>query len=341
MMHVLNVVTTAENTFFSNQVESLERLGVSTRTVTIPGARPGWTPVSSEGRSPLDYLRAYPEVLRQSFDSYDLVHANFGLTAPLALAQPRLPVVLTLWGSDLFGRYGRVSRWCARHCDAVVVMSPEMATALDVSCHVIPHGVDLDRFAPRPQQAAIAAIGWDPEAAHVLFPYPAGREVKNFPRARRIVRAARERLDSPVELHVLSGVPHDQVPTYMNAVDALVLTSHHEGSPNVVKEAMACNLPVVSTDVGDVRRRLQDVSPSVVADEDASLVEGLVGILEDGQRSNGRQAAAAVGLERMASRLYRVYESVVDGATGSPDAADTIGGPSALESRVGASGEDG
>ncbi len=325
-MRVLNLVTTAENTFFRHQVESLERMGVTETTVSIPGSRPGWSDIGGDGRTPLHYLRAYPTVLRRSFGPYDLLHANFGLTAPLALAQPRLPVVLTLWGSDLFGRYGVASRWCARRCDAVIVMSEEMAAALDVPCHVIPHGVDLERFAPRPQSEALPDVGWRHDARHVLFPYPPSRGVKNYPRARRVVEAARERVDDPVELHAVSGVPHRRIPDYMNAADVLLLASDREGSPNVVKEAMACNLPVVSTDVGDVRGRLAGTSPSAVGETEDELVDALVDVLDAGERSDGRAAVADVGLERTARRIYEVYESVAGdrreaATTGVDDAA--------------------
>jgi glycosyltransferase involved in cell wall biosynthesis len=251
-------------------------------------------------------------VFRKSFDDYDLLHANYGLTAPMALAQPKLPVVLTLWGSDLLGEYGWLSQRCARHCDAVVVMSDEMADELDVTCHVIPHGVDCQRFSPAPPAVARDQVGWDGNARHVLFPYPPSREVKDYPRAERVVEAASERIDAPVELQTLFGVDHDDMSTYYNAADVLLLPSKSEGSPNSVKEAMACNLPVVSTDVGDVGERLAGVAPSHVCTSDEELVDGLVDVLSDPRRSNGRQAARDVSLERMGERLRAVYDTVLE-----------------------------
>jgi len=92
--------------------------------------------------------------------------------------QPNLPVVLSLWGTDLMGRYGPVGEWCARHCEEVVVMSEEMATYLDRDVSVIPHGVNLDTFQPRPKREARAELGWAADEYHVLFPYPPTREVK-------------------------------------------------------------------------------------------------------------------------------------------------------------------
>jgi glycosyltransferase involved in cell wall biosynthesis len=260
-----------------------------------------------------DYLRYLPMVLRQVSDEYDLVHANYGLTGPYALLQRHLPVVLSLWGSDLFGPFGPLSRWCARGARETVVMSPAMADALGTDCHVVPHGVDLSLFRPRPQAEARAELGWADDRHHVLFPYGTRREEKDYPRAERVVAAADDRLDATVVLQQVTGLPHEVLPTYMNAADALLLTSRREGSPNSVKEALACNLPVVSTDVGDVRERLEGVTPSRVCTGDRELVEGLVAVLADGGRSDGRRAAREVSLDRMGERLLEVYRTALDG----------------------------
>lgn len=306
-MRVLSLVTNHRATFYRNQVASLESLGVECTTVAVPGgARQGR---DSDSRSPVDYARFYRRVLARSIGDFDLVHANYGLTAPFALAQPVRPVVLSLWGSDVYGRYRPLSLWCARRCDAVVVMSDRMAAAVDAPSVVIPHGVDVETFAPRPRTEAREAVGWRDDARHVLFPYPPSRPVKNYPRARRVVERAQSRLDGPVELHTISGVPHECVATYMNAADALVLTSAHEGSPNVVKEALACNLPVVSTDVGDVRERLSGVSTSFVRSDDDGLVEALVTVLDRRERSNGRAHVETLSVERVGERILAVYEA--------------------------------
>jgi glycosyltransferase involved in cell wall biosynthesis len=320
-MQVLNVVPNPESRFFEQQVEALEAAGIEQTTVPVPGQRTQ-TNETTTTRSVTDYLRLHPAVFRRSFGEYDLIHANYGLTAPAALTQPRLPVVLSLWGSDLMGKYGRLSTLCAKHADAVIVMSDEMAALLDRECHVIPHGVDFDRFQPMPKQQARERVSWDTDGTHILFPYPKTRDVKDYPRAKQVVESARERLDSDPTLHTLTSVPHEQMPYYMNASDALLLTSKREGSPNSVKEALACNLPVVTTDVGDVRKRLDGVDPSFVCRSDADLVDGLCHVLRRGERSNGREAVRSLSLSRMATRIESVYRTVLETDTDSHTTAN-------------------
>lgn len=309
-MRVLNLVTNEQARFFGQQRATLRALGVDETTLTVPGDHSYDNGATNE-RSAFDYLKFLPRVVRRSFGGYDIVHANYGLTAPHALAQVRLPVVLSLWGSDLIGEYGWLARACSRLADAVVVMSDRMAEELGQPCHVIPHGVDLDLFEPMPTDDARAELGWDADASHVLFPYPPGRGVKDYPRAERVVERVRDRTDDEVAFHTVSGEPHERMPLYMNAADVLLLTSRHEGSPNAVKEALACNLPVVATDVGDVPERLDGVSHSRVARSDAELVDGVAAAIRSGERSNGRGAAEEVSTEKTGARLLSVYEEVL------------------------------
>lgn len=300
-------LTNARTSFYRQQVRAVERYDVDYTTIEVPG-REG----RDDHRSPLDYLRFWRPFRDALSDRYDLVHANFGLTAPYALTQRSLPVVLTLWGNDLYGPVSPVSKFSARFCDEVIVMADVMAEGLGQDCHVIPHGVDLERFQPKSRDAARRTVGWDDEAAHVMFPYRVERDEKDFPRARRVVDRVDRRIDRPVELNVVTGVPHDRFYTYLNAADCLLLTSKMEGSPNVVKESLACNLPVVATDVGDVRERLDGVDPSGVGRTDAELVDELETVLERGERSNGREVVRELSIENTGRRIVDVYEQALD-----------------------------
>jgi len=306
-MRVLQLVPSADSTAYRGQVRALRAYGVDCATLAVPGEH---DPGENESRSPRDYLRHLASAVRVR-RRFDVVHANQGIVAPTAIALAGLPTVVSLWGTDLYGTIGPLSRVCARLADEVVVMSAAMADELGTDCRVIPHGVDTDRFRPWDRRAARAELGWD-DGHHVLFPYARERTVKNYPRAERVVDAAAARLDADVSLHAVTGVPHERMPTYYAAADALLLVSDHEGSPNAVKEALACNLPVVSTPVGDVPERLDGVDPSGTATSDAGLAKALAAVLARGERSNGREQVRELSRERTARELAAVYREVAD-----------------------------
>lgn len=305
-MRVLSLATNGRSRFYQQQIERLRDRGHAVDMMVIPQSDSG------ESRSVVAYARYYVRALAATPRGYDVVHANYGLTAPPAVVQPFAPTVVSLWGSDLMGRYGSVSRTACRFADAVVVMSEEMSALAGLDCHVIPHGVNMDLFRPLPRGFARSAVEWDPDHHHVLFPYSRDRAVKDFPRARRIVDAVNETVERPVELHTINGVPHDRMPLYFNAADALLLTSQREGSPNAVKEALACDCPVVATDVGDVADRLDGVFNTAVGDDDDELARRLAAILASGARPDGHASVAPLGIERQIDKLVEVYRSVAD-----------------------------
>jgi len=166
-MDVLTLTAYADAPFMVQQMDALEERGVSFTTMSVAGEIDAET-----DRSPVDYIRTVPEIIREAGNGYDLIHAHYGLTGPIALAQLRKPVVLSLWGSDVHGPVAPVSRASAPLCDEVVVMSEEMRAALGRDCRVIPDGVDLKTFRPEPQERARVRVGWDDDedAYEVLFP---------------------------------------------------------------------------------------------------------------------------------------------------------------------------
>ena len=297
-------VATSDRSFFTQQVEALEAQGVECTTVTVPRPDEG-------GRGPREYAQFYAQTVREAVDGHDLVHANYGLVGPLALAPPVRPVVLTLWGSELLGDRGWLDRWsrfAATHSDAVVVPTEHLAAELDAPHDLVPFGVDTDLFRPIDRETARERVGWDDDRRHVLFPYDPARDVKDYPRAERVVG----QLGDDVMLETVSGVPYEEMPYYMNASDALLVTSSHESGPMVVKEAAACNVPVVSTDVGFVDEVLDGVTDSHVAGTDTALVDALDGILRAGGRSDGRATVDTLGVDRMAEELVGVYRRALD-----------------------------
>ena len=308
---LMKVLQLANNNppFHTQQVEGLRDRGVDLDVLMVGGSF-DIGDEAEQRRSPWDYLRFYPRVLRHVLQGYDLVHANYGLTAPFALAQPvRTPVVLTLWGSDL-EHWPRLSTLCSRLSNRVIVMNDEMVSRVPGESVVIPFGVDLDLFEPIDRQAARERLGWKTDDYHALFPYAKSRPVKNYPLAERVVKQANDVVDGRIHLHAINDVAHDEMPYYYNASNVLLLTSHNEGSPTSVKEAMACNLPIVSLDVGDVRKRLSAVDGSFVCEDESQLVEKTVETVRDYDRTAGRSHADEFSFENSIGEILEVYRSV-------------------------------
>ena len=282
--------------FVKSQADSLAALGCENTLYEIRG----W-------HSSLDYFRAMGEIPRVAREcGAEVVHAHYGLSGAAA-TRVRAPLVVSFCGDDLLGRpdaHGRltlksralipVSRHAARRADAVIVKSEEMKRVIgDVpAVNVIPNGVDLARFAPQPRAAARAALGWRDGGHILLFAADPHEERKNWPLAEG-TRAALAARGLDVRLESVYGRPQADMVRAMNAADLLLLPSFHEGSPNVVKEAMAVGLPVVAAPVGDCTERLRDVSPSWVVERTVSaFADAAATVLAGAMRSNGREVIA-------------------------------------------------
>ena len=314
-MNVLQLTAKAEATYVTNQVQALADLGVESDVVEVPGG------AGSDGRSPFDYLRFCRIVRDELSTRHDLVHANFGLTIPGAIAQRRVPVVTSLVGTDLMGRYGGATKQLTRFCDEVIVVNDEMRDLVPGDAHVIPYGIDVQMFRPMDRTSARKKIGWPTDRYCVLFPYSTERPVKNYKLAERVVEMASEQLGEEIELRSITGLDYSLIPAYMNAADTLLLTSHREGSPSTVKEALACNTPVVATPVGDVPARLSRVDHCATSDSVVELAEALCDAVTARERPNGRDAVRDATLERMGERILNVYERTVERPMSSVEAS--------------------
>jgi len=302
-------------TFVRSQVESLGRLGVTNRLYEIEG----W-------KSAMRYVRAWSELPALARREHaDLVHAHYGLSGAAAM-RVTAPLVVSFCGDDVLGRPDRngaitaksrllvrLSLAAARRADAVIVKSEEMRRCLPplADVEVIPNGVDLARFTPLPRAEARRRLGWEGSGAVLLFAANPNEPRKNFPLALEVERRLRER-GHPVQLVAVHGRPQDEMALAMSAADVLLLPSLHEGSPNVVKEAMAAALPVVAAPVGDCAERLLGVTPgAVVAREPEAFVAAVEAVLATGGRSNGRERIAPLELSVVAKRVLAVYERVL------------------------------
>ena len=139
---------------------------------------------------------------------------------------------------------------------------------------------------------------------------------KRLPLAEETVKRL-QAMGTPAKLHVMTETPHIEVPIWLNASDALLLTSMHEGSPNIVKEALACNRPVVSVDVGDVKERLEGIKGCYIGLPDSEdLARKLTMVAKGPEIVESREKMKKLSIEAVAGRLLRVYESVMKSKAG-------------------------
>jgi len=243
--------------------------------------------------------------------------------------QARTPVIITFHGSDLQGirdTKGRVtlaghilkwvSRFVAQRADEVIIVSEHMQRYLPSRAyHVIPAGIDTQLFRPLDQDEARRQLGL-PLAKHiVLFVGDPQRPEKRYWLAEAVMDQIRSRLPS-AQLVVASGVPHSKMPLYMNASDALLVTSSSEGSPVAVREALACNLPVVSVDVGDLRYRIGAVSGCVLCENDQpqTIAQALETVLRRKERIAGQDILSEMDEGLLIHKVIGVYRQALSKA---------------------------
>jgi teichuronic acid biosynthesis glycosyltransferase TuaC len=256
----------------------------------------------------------------------DVVHAHFGtMTALFCWLFADVPLVITFRGTDLNpdpsisrirGLMGRTfSRIAAAGAARNICVTEELKRRLWLGKYktvVMPGSVNPELFRPIPREEARAILGWNLDAPVVLF--NAGRfpKIKRPDLATAAVQQAKYSVPD-IQLFMLDGdVDPDRMPIIYSAADCLVVTSDHEGSPTVVREAMACNLPIVSVNVGDVAERIRnDVHSQVVGRDPQAIGAAIASTLVRGQRSNGREAVMEISEDRVARQLRELYEGVL------------------------------
>ena len=250
----------------------------------------------------------------------DVVHAHYsicGYVASLAMIcikhKPKL--VVSILGSfpTKSKKWRMVKFFVQKVWDKTIVKSQRTARQLKENVEIIPNGVNLDVFTPKDYASARKELGLCSDKKHVIWCSNPERPEKNFVLAQRAVDRIKDEYKA-VLLPIYSKTPQE-VATYMNAADCLLLTSVQEGSPNVIKEAMACNCPIVTTDVGDVYERLMGLDgcyilPETPMNAEKELAELLIKALTFGQRTAGREKIINDQLttQQIAKRIIACYE---------------------------------
>jgi glycosyltransferase involved in cell wall biosynthesis len=317
VLHITPMYPTAERpafgAFVKSQVESI-RDRVEVEVFVLPGG---------QGIAP--YVGRLGALRRKLFEDHDIVHVHYGNVSSLVKMLRRPPRIVTSYcGTDLLGTktvksrlFRPLNRELSRYDDLSIVKSEELAREIDTlspRVTVLPNGVDTDLFRPMDPEECRRRLGIDSGRPVVLFGANPADKNKNFPLIRDAIRAVGE---DRFHLITLSGlkVPRDDMPLYLNASHLVVLTSLHEGSPNVVKEAMACDRPIYATDCGDVRWLFDGVTGTrVLSHEQEAWTRAMAEFLAAGGEgpSNGRRALIEKQLDLggVASRLVALYQDI-------------------------------
>ena len=263
------------------------------------------------GKGVSGYLKQLPELKRKIKEFQpDIIHAHYGLSGLLANLQRRIPVVTTYHGSDINNTKARRFSKIAMKMSAYNVFVSQKTLDLAKPKRnfvLLPCGINLEDYPVIDKLEARIQMGLDAQKKYVLFAGAFDNAVKNAPLAQQAVA-----LLPDVELLELKGYSRQQVALLMQAVDCFLMTSHTEGSPQVIKEAMACGCPIVSVDVGDVKERIEGLGGCWIVPDycEENVTDRLRKAMRFKGKSDGRNRIIYDNLtnESVASRLFQIYE---------------------------------
>lgn len=245
-----------------------------------------------------------------------IIHCHYSLSCILiSITFTGTPIVASLMGSDLY-LFGKLKLFIIRvlakySWKITIVKSNNLYKRLGIeNAHIIPNGVNFDDFKIINKQESQSFLGWEVKHKHIVFASDPTRVEKNFMLAESAIKTL---IDQKIkfDLHFLKGIESSEMVYYYNAADVLLMTSLYEGSPNVIKEAMACNCPIVSTNVGDVKEIMKNIPGTFIVDSNTkSVAESLLKVFAFNSRTKGREMIKELDSKLIALKLIKIYESL-------------------------------
>lgn len=301
--------------FIVSQVEYLQKAGLFIDVFNFYG-----------NKNIFKYIASWLKVqIKISRNGYDLIHAQWGQSGLLAIFPKRLPLVVTFRGDDIGGIHDKngkntlagwvlqnVSKLVAKYADEVIIVSSHMSKFLPKrEFHVIPSGIDLERFKPINRMEARKKLNLSQELPIIFFGGNPDIPNKRYNLAFKAYDLLKKDLPS-LKLIIAKNIPHSDIPIYLNACNVLLLTSLHEGSPNIIKEALACNMPIVSTDAGDVRERIKNINGCILCENDMpeTIAKSLLEVLSSSPIVNGRDSVLRFEYEKLNREVIDIYQKL-------------------------------
>jgi len=247
----------------------------------------------------------------------DLIHAHYGLSGLLANLQRQVPVIITFHGSDINIRWVKyLSGIANRFSTKSIFVSKILASSLSIKEPVvIPCGVPLRIFKHTSKEEARYKLKIDLNKKYILFSSAFDNTVKNY----KLAKQAIDLIDEDISLLELIGYTREEVSLLMNACDVVLLSSFSEGSSQFIKEAMACNCPIVSTDVGDVSWVIGNTKGCFITSFDpkhvADKIKLALNFSKKVGKTNGRERIIELGFDSgiVAKKIIQVYQNVLNG----------------------------
>ncbi len=269
------------------------------------------------------YIKSIPLLRKYLKDNeFDIIHAHYGYLGIVAhFARTKEKLVVSMMGSELLWNkisgqkiigsiHKSINNLFCRYYDHVIVKSKELLSHLNKENNnysVIPNGVSFERFKPISTKTAREYLGWDTDKIYVVFPGNPERPEKNFSLTKESL--AKTGLD--VTIVPFKNIPNEELVYYYNAANLVLFTSIYEGSPNVIKESLACNANVVSTPCGDVPEILPKCNGCRLVKYDSSIIkDAVLELINDQEGSNGREMIEDLKDTVIASKIINIYRSL-------------------------------
>jgi glycosyltransferase involved in cell wall biosynthesis len=284
--------------FITEQVSSLKKKGIKADYFLIKGKLSGY----------LKSVFMVRKLLKNS--KYNIVHAHFGLSGLVAVQQRICPVVISFIGEINFPILRMISKISIRFSTFNIFVSEELRRKVAVVKRfaIIPYGVNLKTFRPLNKIECRDALNLPLDKKIVLFSSTFDRDEKNYPLAKKVI----ESIDGLILLELSKGYKRNEINLLLNACDLLLLTSTKEGSPQVIKEAMACNCPIVSTNVGDVKDVIDGTKGCYITTFDPIDVADKIKLaFAFNKKTDGREKIKHLDNNIIAEKVISVYNKIL------------------------------
>jgi len=265
-----------------------------------------------KGKGVLGYLKNLTNLKTKiQIEMPDLIHAHYAQSGLLSNLQRGVKVISAFHGSDINTLNYRILSIVVHILGSYSIF---VSNALRKKINpinkfsVIPCGVDLDLFFPAPKDVIRIKLSLNAHSKYILFSSAFDNPVKNY----NLAKVAIGKINEPVEIMELKDMRRADVRDMFNAVDLLLLTSFSEGSPQVIKEAMACNCPIVATDVGDIKDVIGDTEGCYITSfEPQDIADKVKLALAFGKRTDGRERIKRLDSKIIAEQVLAVYQKVL------------------------------